>query len=160
MKPSTRFLLLVAILILTVAPALAIPYSPIDNLTNATKGGIAGNDTVFLPQSFNWNPETGYFTRYWFNTSRTFLDPYGLFYGTLLPIATTFSWGWMFFIMWGAVVTGFYLETQNSTMPFVIAVLGGSVMSYLMGAEQIIIMVFVVVFLGGGILTKTLLGRP
>jgi len=157
---STRAVLAVAILLLTVAPVLAVPYNPIANLTNATAGGIAGNETVFLPQSFHWNPETGYYTRWWFNTSRTFFDPYGFFYGTLLPIATTFTWGWMFFIMWGAIVTGFYLETQETTMPFVIAVLGGAVMSYLMGSDQIIIMIFVVVFLGAGILTKTLLGRP
>ena len=154
MKPAFVILIL-AILLLMVAPVAA--DSPI---TNITSEGIGGNNTVFNATSFSWNPETGYYTRWWFNTSRVMFDPFAFFYADLLPIANLMTWGWMFFIMWGAVVTGFYIETQETTMPFVIAVLGGAVFSYAVGVDQLIIMVFVVVFMGGGILAKAILGRP
>jgi hypothetical protein len=132
------------------APAGA---DPIGNLTPG------GNLTNYTAVGFQWSPETGYYTRWWFNTSSDFFDVYGLFYSIWLPVATQMSWGWMFFTIWGTLVTGFYLWSQESTLPFVIAILGGSALSYAMGADQIILMIIVCALLAAGILTKAALGR-
>jgi len=140
-----------AILLLTVAPARAL-----DPVANLTPGG---NETAFSPASFQWNPETGFYTRWWLNTTKTFFDPFGFFYGTFLPLAGLLSWGWLGFTLWGAIVTAYFIETQDSTMPFVIGILAGGMFSYIMGADQIILMIFVMIFLGGGTLAKAILGR-
>jgi hypothetical protein len=132
------------------------PVAAVDPISNLTPGG---NLTNYTAVGFQWSPETGYYTRWWFNTSVDFFDVYGLFYSMWLPVATQISWGWLFFLIWGTMTTGFYLWAQESTLPFVIAVLGGSALSYAMGADQIFLMVLVVVFLGAGILTKAVLGR-
>ena len=127
---------------------------PIENMTP-----IAGNLTNFSARSFEWGPETGLYTRWWFNTSKDLFDPFGFFYSLFLPIADMTGWGWMFFIMWGGIVTAYYLYSEESTLPFVIGILSGGVLSYAMGAEQIFAMTIVMVFLGGGVLAKLLLGR-
>lgn len=147
-------ILFIGILSLMVAPARAL--DPVENLT---VHGVAGNQTLFNATNFNWNPETGYYTRWWFNTSRDFFDVFGFFYGTYLPLGALISWGWLAFSLWGAIVTAYYIETQNATMPFVIGIFAGSVFSYMMGVDQIMLMVIAMVFLGGGVLAKVLLGR-
>lgn len=153
-----KALILVATLLFTVAWVPATALDPVENISAA---GVAANSTAFNATNFQWNPETGLYTRWWFNTSRVFFDPFGFFYGTFLPLAGLMGgWGWLGFTIWGAISTAFYLETQNSTMPFVIMVISGSVLSYIMGTEQILLLILVVAFTGGGILAKVILGRP
>jgi hypothetical protein len=139
-----------------VAPVFADGLNATAPIKNITPGL---NGTVFNPQSIVWSPETGYYTRWWFNDTLPFFDVYGLFYSLFLPMAGQIGWGWMFFVMWGTITTGFYLYTQESTMPFVIGILFGALVSYSMGMEQIFVMIVVMGFLGAGIITKAVLGH-
>lgn len=154
-KASARLgLLMVLGIILLPYVAMAVD-NPVENLT---KAGVPGNLTNFTAHSIQWSIETGFYTRWWANFSRPFPDPFGFFYSLYLPVALKLSWGWMAFTMWGAMVTVFYLQTMDTTMPFVIAILAGGVLSYVMNTEQVIILVLAVCFLGAGPLIKFLLG--
>lgn len=108
--------------------------------------------------TLSWDPAHGYYTRWWFDPSSDFINPYGFFYSLLLPLTATLG-SYVFLIIWGAIAMAFYIYTQDSTMPFVVGVLSGAILQALMSADAKIVMVLTMVFLGGGILTKVLLGR-
>jgi hypothetical protein len=114
--------------------------------------------TPAAAESFSWDPETGYYTGYWFSRDNEFIDVHGLFYSLMLPLTAVFG-GWAFFIMWASFCMAFYLYTQDSTMPFVVGVLGGAMMAFLMGEDAAVVMLLTMAFAGGGILAKVLLGR-
>jgi hypothetical protein len=109
-------------------------------------------------ETFDWDPETGYYTGYWFSRDNEFIDVHGLFYSLMLPLTAVFG-GWIFFIMWASFCMAFYLYTQDSTMPFVVGVLGGAMMAFLMGEDAAVVMLLTMAFAGGGVLAKVLLGR-
>jgi len=109
-------------------------------------------------ETFDWDPETGYYTGYWFSRDNEFIDVHGLFYSLMLPLTAVFG-GWTFFIMWASFCMAFYLYTQDSTMPFVVGVLGGAMMAFLMGEDAAVVMLLTMAFAGGGVLAKVLLGR-
>jgi len=113
---------------------------------------------VAAADTFSWSPETGYYTGYWFDTDKDFIDVNGLFYSLMLPLTQTFG-AWTFFIIWASFCMAFYLYTQDTTMPFVIGIIAGAMMSFLMGEDAVPIMLLTMAFAGGGILAKILLGR-
>ncbi len=76
----------------------------------------------------------------------------------MLPLTQIFG-SWVFLIIWGTLCMGFYLYTQDTTMPFIVGVLGGSMMAFLMGEDALVVMLLTMAFAGGGILAKVLLGR-
>ena len=143
-KKHALMLLLMASLIL---PAGA---SPLDNIT-------PGNHTEYT-LDFVWNPEHGLYTRWWFDLDADFINPYGFFYSLFLPLLGFFG-TWTYFIMWATFCAGFYIYTQDSTMPFVVGLITGAILSVLMGEDALVIMMLVIGFLGAGILTKAVLGR-
>jgi PKD repeat protein len=128
-------------------PPTTWPY-PLDPTPTPTLNGSA----------FKWDPETGYYTGYWFNREGSFIDVHGLFFSLLLPLTQIFG-SWVFLIIWGTLCMGFYLYTQDTTMPFIVGVLGGSMMAFLMGEDALVVMLLTMAFAGGGILAKVLLGR-
>ena len=107
---------------------------------------------------FDWSPETGYYTGLWFDRNEDFINVEGLFSSTVAPF-TAIIGSWFFIIIWGTLVMGLYLHTQDTTLPFVVGILLGSVVSVSAGADGITIMYLTMAFAGGGILTKVLLGR-
>jgi hypothetical protein len=113
---------------------------------------------VAAVDTFSWSPETGYYTGYWFDTDKDFIDVNGLFYSLMLPLTQTFG-AWTFFIIWASFCMAFYLYTQDTTMPFVIGIISGAMMAFLMGEDAVPIMLLTMAFAGGGILAKILLGR-
>ncbi len=123
------------------------PYPP-DPTPSPTLNGSA----------FKWDPETGYYTSYWFNRDSGFIDVHGLFFSLMLPLTQIFG-SWVFLIIWGTLCMGFYLYTQDTTMPFIVGVLGGSMRAFLMGEDALVVMLLTMAFAGGGILAKVLLGR-
>lgn len=108
--------------------------------------------------AFKWDPETGYYTSYWFNREGSFIDVHGLFFALMLPLTQIFG-SWVFLIIWGTLCMGLYLYTQDTTMPFIVGILGGSMMAFLMGEDALVVMLLTMAFAGGGILAKVLLGR-
>ena len=108
--------------------------------------------------AFRWDPETGYYTSYWFNREGSFIDVHGLFFALMLPLTQIFG-SWVFLIIWGTLCMGLYLYTQDTTMPFIVGILGGSMMAFLMGEDALVVMLLTMAFAGGGILAKVLLGR-
>lgn len=113
---------------------------------------------VAAADTFSWSPETGYYTGYWFDTDKDFINVNGLFYSLMLPLTQIFG-AWTFFIIWASFCMAFYLYTQDTTMPFVIGIISGAMMSFLMGEDAIPIMLLTMAFAGGGVLAKVLLGR-
>lgn len=85
-------------------------------------------------------------------------ETYGLFFAIMLPLTQIFG-SWVFLIIWGLLCMGLYLYTQDTTMPFIIGILGGSMMAFLMGEDGLVVMLLLLAFAGGGILAKVLLGR-
>ena len=130
---ASRLLILLALLVLCVVPASA----------NTT---------------WTWDPETGYYTGYWFSRDNDFIDVHGLFYSLMLPLTGVFG-GWVYLMMWGTFCMALYLWTQDTTLPFVVGVLTGSMVAFLMGEDVAIVMLLTMAFAGGGILAKVLLGR-
>ena len=108
--------------------------------------------------NISWSPETGYYTSQWFNRGADFINVEGLFASLLLPF-TALIGQWFFMIVWGTIVMGIYLHTQDTTLPFVIGILLGAVMSLSAGADSTVIMYITMAFAGGGVLAKLLLGR-
>ncbi len=108
--------------------------------------------------TLQWSPETGYYTGYWFNRNADFINVEGLFSAILLPF-TALIGQWFFMIVWGTLVMGIYLHTQDTTLPFVIGILLGAVISISAGAEGATVMYLTMAFAGGGVLAKLLLGR-
>lgn len=108
--------------------------------------------------TWSWDPETGYYTGYWFSRDNDFIDVHGLFYSLMLPLTGVFG-GWVYLMMWGSFCMALYLWTQDTTLPFVVGVLTGSMVAFLMGEDVAIVMLLTMAFAGGGILTKVLLGR-
>lgn len=113
---------------------------------------------VDFPVAPQWDPETGFYTGYWFSRDNDFIDIHGLFHSLLLPLTMIFG-SWTFLIIWGTFCMGLYLYTQDTTLPFVVGVLTGSMMAFLMGEDAIVVMLLTMAFCGGGILAKVLLGR-
>ncbi len=113
---------------------------------------------VIRDEYFDWSPETGYYTGLWFDRNEDFINVEGLFGSLMIPF-TTIIGSWFFIIIWGTLVMGLYLHTQDTTLPFVIGILLGSVISISAGADGITIMYLTMAFAGGGILAKLLLGR-
>lgn len=153
MKRFPLALLALLILVGTVLPAAATPTPP----ATPTPGDYippnsSGSSTI------SWDPAHGYYTRWWFDPSSDFINPYGFFHSLLLPLTAVLG-SYVFLILWGAIAMAFYIYTQDSTMPFVVGVLSGAILQVLMSADAKIVMVLTMVFLGGGILTKVLLGR-
>ena len=108
--------------------------------------------------AFRWDPETGYYTSYWFNRDGGFIDVHGLFFSLMLPL-TALIGQWFFLIIWGTLVMGMYLHSQDTTLPFVIGILLGAVISLSAGADGVTVMYLTMAFAGGGVLAKVLLGR-
>ena len=109
--------------------------------------------------TIRWDPEHGYYTRWWFIPSETgFINVYGFFYSLTLPV-TALIGDLFFFIIWATICMGLYLYTQGTELPFVVGVLSGALMAGLMGEDALLVMTLTMVFAGGGILTKALLGR-
>ena len=108
--------------------------------------------------SFQWSLDTGYYTSMWFNRENDFINVEGLFSSILLPF-TALIGSWFFMIVWGTIVMGMYLHTQDTTLPFVIGILLGAVISISAGAEGATVMYLTMAFAGGGVLAKLLLGR-
>jgi PKD repeat protein len=113
---------------------------------------------TFNGSAFRWDPETGYYTSYWFNREGSFIDVHGLFFALMLPLTQIFG-SWVFLIIWGTLCMGLYLYTQDTTMPFIVGILGGAMMAFLMGEDALVVMLLTMAFAGGGILAKVLLGR-
>lgn len=123
------------------------------------------NNTITVPWqdadwSFSYHPETGYYTSYWLDLSADFIDVHGLIHSLLMPLTQVLG-AYTYLIFWCTFVTGLYLYTQESTMPFVAGVLAGSIMSIVLAdnPEIIMIMMITMAFAGGGVLAKALLGR-
>lgn len=108
--------------------------------------------------TIQWSPETGYYTSYWFNRDADFINVEGLFSAILLPF-TALIGQWFFMIVWGTLVMGIYLHSQDTTLPFVIGILLGAVISLSAGADGVTVMYLTMAFAGGGVLAKVLLGR-
>ncbi len=108
--------------------------------------------------AFKWSPETGYYTGYWFNRDAGFINVEGLFSAILLPF-TALIGQWFFMIVWGTLVMGMYLHSQDTTLPFVVGILLGAVISLSAGADGVTVMYLTMAFAGGGVLAKVLLGR-
>ncbi len=108
--------------------------------------------------AFEWLPETGVYTGDWFNRDSDFINVEGLFSSILRPF-TNLIGEWFFMIVWGTLVMGIYLHTQDTTLPFVIGILLGAVISISAGAEGATVMYLTMAFAGGGVLAKLLLGR-
>ncbi|NLZ31394.1 MAG: PKD domain-containing protein [Methanomicrobiales archaeon] len=123
----------------TPTPATPIPTTPISTNTS-------------------WSPETGYYTSQWFNRGADFINVEGLFASLLLPF-TALIGQWFFMIVWGTIVMGIYLHSQDTTLPFVIGILLGAVISLSAGADGVTVMYLTMAFAGGGVLAKVLLGR-
>lgn len=135
---SRRLLLGLLILCLCVMPVAANTTTPVLN--------------------FSWDPETGYYTGYWFNRDYNFIDIHGLFYSLMLPLTAVFG-TWVYLVIWGTLCMGLYLYTQDTTLPFVVGILAGAMLSLWMGEEGTTVMLLTMAFAGGGILAKVLLGR-
>ena len=108
--------------------------------------------------SFQWSLDTGYYTSMWFNRENDFINVEGLFSSILLPF-TALIGSWFFMIIWGTIVMGIYLHSQDTTLPFVIGILLGAVISLSAGADGVTVMYLTMAFAGGGVLAKVLLGR-
>ncbi|MFA5407574.1 MAG: hypothetical protein WC343_02260 [Bacilli bacterium] len=108
--------------------------------------------------TWSWDPETGYYTGYWFSRDNDFIDVHGLFYSLMLPLTGVFG-GWVYLMMWGTFCMALYLWTQDTTLPFVVGVLTGSMVAFLMGEDVAVVMLMTMAFAGWGILAKVLLGR-
>jgi len=108
--------------------------------------------------AFEWLPETGVYTGDWFNRDSDFINVEGLFSSILRPF-TNLIGEWFFMIVWGTLVMGIYLHSQDTTLPFVIGILLGAVISLSVGADGVTVMYLTMAFAGGGVLAKVLLGR-
>ncbi len=108
--------------------------------------------------AFGWSPETGVYTGDWFNRNSDFINVEGLFSSILRPF-TNLIGEWFFMIVWGTIVMGMYLHSQDTTLPFVIGILLGAVISLSAGADGVTVMYLTMAFAGGGVLAKVLLGR-
>ncbi len=110
--------------------------------------------------SFAWDPETGYYTSYWLDLSADFIDIHGLIHSLLLPLTQVMG-AYTYLIFWCTFITGLYLYTQETTMPFVAGVLTGALLAaaFVDNPEIVMIMTITMAFAGGGILAKALLGR-
>ena len=108
--------------------------------------------------AFEWLPETGVYTGDWFNRHNDFINVEGLFSSILRPF-TDLIGEWFFMIVWGTLVMGIYLHSQDTTLPFVIGILLGAVISLSAGADGVTVMYLTMAFAGGGVLAKVLLGR-
>ncbi len=107
----------------------------------------------------NYAPDAGYYTGRWFGSGEdTFVSVQGLFGSILAPFEELLG-SWTFVIIWGTLIMGIYLHTRESTLPFVVGILSGSILAYLMGESGIMIMYLTLGFAGAGILAKALLGK-
>ena len=131
-----------------------------------TPGGVGGSSVIGIKYHYpvkpaptlQWSPETGYYTGYWFNRDAGFINVEGLFSAILLPF-TALIGQWFFMIVWGTLVMGIYLHSQDTTLPFVVGILLGAVISLSAGADGVTVMYLTMAFAGGGVLAKVLLGR-
>lgn len=129
----------------------------------ATTGGRGASGLVAItyhypPPSIDWSPETGYYTGLWFDRHHDFIDVDGLFGSLMMPI-TLLIGSWAFMVVWGTICMGLYLYTQDTTLPFVVGILFGAVLSTVLGSDAITVMYITMAFAGAGVLAKVVLGR-
>ena len=109
--------------------------------------------------TINYNPETGTYTKYWFDTSGP-PNPYNMIYGFMLPFTLLLGPS-VYFLFWAAPIVGIYIYTQDITMPLVVGVLTGALLSNALAGlpEGLLIMILTMAFAAGGILAKVMFGR-
>ncbi len=136
-----------------------VSLTVIDHLGQISTYTEVVNPRPFIKgKHFKWTPETGFYTGLWFDREDDFINVEGLF-GSIAEPFTAIIGSWFFVVIWGTLVMGLYLHTQDTTLPFVIGILLGSVISVSAGADGITVMYLTMAFAGGGVLAKLLLGR-
>ena len=136
MQLDSKILLLVIILpLIIIPPVMAVDYV------------------------INYNPETGVYTKYWFDPTGP-PNPYYMIYSFLLPFTVLLGPS-VYFLFWAAPVVAIYIYTQDITMPWVVGVLTGVLLSgALQGLpEGLLMMILTMGFAGGGILAKVMWGK-
>lgn len=121
--------------------------------------GASAVDVSEVLQDIDYNPEAGYYTSYWFNADdEFFVSVTGLFHSVFLPVQNILG-TWVFVVIWGTLIMGIYLHTQETTLPFVVGIITGSMIAWLLGESGVLVAYLTLGFAGAGILTKALLGR-
>ena len=107
----------------------------------------------------NYNPETGVFTKYWFDPTAS-PNPYYMIYSFLLPFTNLLGPS-VYFLFWAAPIVGIYIYTQDITMPWVVGVLTGALLSNALAGlpEGLMMMILTMAFAAGGILAKVMFGK-
>jgi hypothetical protein len=134
-------------------PASAYDIGPIPTLLPN------GNMTNYTALSFQWSLEGGKYSQYWFNTSQDTPSAFGLFYSAFLPMSEQISWGWLLFVIWGVVLTCFYLAAPGHPMALIVGVFFGAALSYGMEGYQVWLMGLTLLFLVAGPISNLARGR-
>lgn len=117
------FLILVAISLL-VHPAAA------DNSFNLTPPTFTSPNINITP----WDPETGYYTRYWFNYETGEWQPYAFLQSIMMPFTDLMGY-WIFVILWAVYLFGVWNRERSTELTIVIMFITGPLWGLLLPPE-------------------------
>jgi hypothetical protein len=101
--------------------------------------------------SINWS--TGYYTRYFWNTTPTFFEPVALVTAVFMPFTDVLGTAFWFMI-WGVFLAAIMIRTGDVVMPAVIGILTGCMFAYVFDEALIQIAIIICVLLMAALLTR------
>lgn len=81
-----------------------------------------------------WDPETGYFTRYWFNYETGEFQPYGFLQSIMMPFTDLMGY-WIFVALWGVYLFGVWNRERSIELTMVMMLIGGPLWGLLLPEE-------------------------
>ncbi len=122
-------LLLISALLLTL---IFIPSTAAaDGLLNITAPDPPQININITP----WDPETSYFTRYWFNYETGDFQPYGFLQSITLPFTDIFGY-WFFCILWFIYLWGVWARERAIELTIVMMLITGPLWGLLLPPES------------------------
>lgn len=102
----------------------------------------ADNVLTIVPPTFNppqinitpWDPETGYFTRYWFDYETGAFQPYAFLQSIMMPFTDIMGY-WIFIILWGVYLFGIWNRERSIELTMVMMLIGGPLWGLLLPPE-------------------------
>lgn len=88
---------------------------------------VSADDTISNPVILNissWDPETGYYTRYWFDYESGDFAPYGFLQSMTMPWTDLMSY-WFYLILWIVYIFGVWNRGYAIHLTIVMMILTG-----------------------------------
>lgn len=81
-----------------------------------------------------WDPESGYYTRYWFDYEEGTWQPYAFLQSIMMPFTDLLGY-WVFVILWGVYLFGVWNRERSIELTLVIMLISGTMWGLLLPPE-------------------------